>query len=377
MKNLTFKILFFFLISTSLSFAGVPANKRLFKMPTPKADVYILPQPKTLPIILKYPAQIKSFKKVKVVSRVSGLLEKKYFKEGQKVKKGDLLYKIEDKVYKAKVDEAKASVQMAEATLNNAVRNWDRVKKLYKQKAISQEKRDNTLSAYEEAIASLSLAKAKLNQAQINLSYTKVLAPITGTIGLKKVDVGDYVSSNPPTTLINITDNEKIYVYFSMPLSDYINIKNGIWEIPKNKKITINLTIEGKTLKQQGLVDFVDSNVDRKTSVVKFRALLDNQNKYLMPGSFSRVTLKGIVQKNVVMIPQKALLQNPLGTIVFVAKNAHVKVVPVIVARESGKNYILKRSALKSGDKIIVNNFFRLRPGSKVTVDKIVNKQGK
>ncbi len=377
MKNLIIKVIFFLLLFPSLSFSSTPLHKRLFKIPMPKADIYIVPKPKTLPIILKYPAQIKSFKSIRVVSRVSGILEKKYFKEGQEIKKGDFLYKIEDKVYKAKVGEAKASVQMAQAILDNTIRNWDRVKKLYRQKAISQEKRDNALSAYEEAEASLSLSKAKLKQAQINLSYTRVLAPISGTIGLKKIDVGDYVRSNPPTTLINITNNKKIYVFFSMPLRDYINIKNGLWQIQKNKKIKIFLIIDGKTIKQQGIVNFIDSNVDKKTSVVKFRAILDNNNKYLMPGSFARVVLSGIVQKNVISIPQKALLQNPLGTVVFIVKNGRVRTLPIAVTRESGENYIVKKDYLKSGTKIIVNNFFRLRPGGKVAIDKIINRQEK
>jgi len=374
MKKSIFKIIFLMLATSSLSFAAAPSHKRAFKMPTPKADVYIVQKPSTLEIILKYPAQIKSFKNTTVVSRVSGTLEKKYFTEGEEVDKGDLLYKIEDSAYKAKLDAAKASLQMSQAILNNAIRNWGRVKKLYKQKALSQEKRDDTLSAYEQAKASLSLSKAKLEQAKINLAYTKVLAPISGHTGLKKVDVGDFVSSKPPSALISITDNKKVYVNFSMPFSDYINIKNHLWQIPKNKKIKIDITIDGKILKQQGVVDFIDSNVDKKTSTVKFRAVLDNNHGYLMPGSFAKIVLRGMSQKNVIMIPQKAVLQNPLGTVVFIAKNGHVEVSPVVTGRESGRNYIVKRSSLKSGDKIIVNNFFRLRPSSKVIVDKIVNK---
>jgi len=174
------------------------------------------------------------------------------------------------------------------------------------------------------------LSKAKLEQAQINLAYTKVVSPISGTAGLKKVDVGDFVTSTPPTTLINIINNNKVYISFSMPFSDYINIKNHLWQI------------------------------------VRFRAILDNKNGYLMPGSFAKIILRGISQKNVIMIPQKAVLQNPLGTVVFIVKDGHVSVLPVVLGRESGKYYIVKRSLLK-----------RLRPGGKVIIDKIINNQEK
>jgi len=152
--------------------------------PAPKADVYVIPQPKDLSLSLSYPAQIYSSKSVNVVARVSGVLQEKFFKEGSFVKKGDILYKIEDDMYKVKVDAAKASVNMSQANFDNASRKWKRVQKLYKNKVVSQENRDNALFAYDEAIAGLSLAKANLHQANIDLDYTNVKAPISGIVGL-------------------------------------------------------------------------------------------------------------------------------------------------------------------------------------------------
>jgi membrane fusion protein (multidrug efflux system) len=107
------------------------------------------------------------------------------------------------------------------------------------------------------------------------------------------------------------------------------------------------------------------------------RALVDNSDGYLMAGSFVRVVLNDIVQKNVITIPQKAVLQNPLGTIVFVEDNGKVGVKPIIIGNETGENYVVAGGPLQSGDKVIVNNFFRLKPGTDVVVDKIINQQGK
>ncbi|RKZ80773.1 MAG: hypothetical protein DRQ35_01595 [Gammaproteobacteria bacterium] len=107
------------------------------------------------------------------------------------------------------------------------------------------------------------------------------------------------------------------------------------------------------------------------------RALIDNKDGYLMPGGFVRIILNDIIQKNIITIPQKAVLQNPLGTIVFIVDHAHVGVKPVIVGRETGDQYIVKGGPIASGDKVIINNFFRLKPGAEVDVDKIINNEEK
>jgi len=364
------------LLLPSFANANDATKAKASKMPIPKADIYIVPQATNVPVNLKYPAQIDSFQDVGVVSRVLGVLQKKHFTEGQKVKEGDLLYEIEDNIYVAKVNAAKASVQISNASLQNASRNWNRIKKLYKKKAVSAQSKDDALSSFEQATASLSLAKAQLHQAQIDLEYTKVKAPIGGTTGLKKVDIGDLVSSNPPTNLIDITQNERVYASFSMPLSDYMNIKNDIWLLPKNNKINVFLEIDNKATKIAGVIDFMDVNVNKNTATVKIRAEIQNKNGYLMPGSFVRVALQGITEKNVLTIPQKAVIQNPLGTVVMIAKDGVVGIKPVSLADESGDKFIIRNSPLKSGDKVIVNNFFRLKPGGKVAVDKIINQQG-
>lgn len=344
-------------------------------MPAPKADVYVVPKPSDIAVPLKYPAEILPYKKVQVVARVTGILEEKFYTEGEAVKQGDLLYRIEDKVYKAMVNAAKASVKLSEASLLQASKNWGRIEKLYAQKAVSDEDRDNAFSAFEQANASLAMAKAKFNQAKVDFDYTQVHAPISGITGMKKVDVGDLVTPN--TVLVDITQNDKVYINFSMPYSDYSKIKNGLWKMPTNKKLKVRLEIDGELTDFYGTVDYIDVNSDRKTSVVKIRAVVPNESGYLMPGIFIRVVLENIVQENAITIPQKALLQNPKGTIVFIESKGRVDVRPVVVGRESGKNYVVTGGMLKSGDKVIVNNFFRLKPGQPVRVDHVLNASGK
>jgi len=342
--------------------------------PLPKADIYIVPQASDLKIDLTYPAQIKSFQEVDVYARVQGVLQKKHFIEGKKISKGDLLFTIEDNIYKAKVDAAAASVQMAQATLNNTTRNWERVKKLYKSKAVSVETKDKALSEYENALASLAMSKALLKQSQIDLNYTQVRAPISGVAGVKKVDIGNLVKYDGDSPLVRITQNEKVFIDFSIPLSDYKNIQSGLWSMPENNKIGVSVTLNGKTTKETGVVDFIDAIIDQKTSTIKMRAIIDNPINTLVPGNFIRVNLDGIVQKNVITFPQKALLQNPMGTIVFVEVDGKAAVRPVKIGKESGNNYVSAGGPLKSGDRVIVNNFFKVKPGKAFTVDKVINK---
>jgi len=357
--------------ATTVFAGGPPAGAH--KMPTPKADIYIVPKPTVLPITLKYPATVKAYKKVQVVARALGILEKKDFVEGQAVNKGDLLYEIEDDIYKARVEAAKASLEMGSANLNNATRNWKRIKKLFSQKAVSSEKRDNALSSYEQSLAAVSLAKAQLKQAQIDLGYTKVKAPISGITSLKQVDVGNLVSYNPPSKLVEITQKDKVFVEFSAPMSDYKKIKNHIWSIKDSSNIKVQLEVDGKVLKKEGVVDFIDVNTNNKTAIVKMRAIFDNKDGYLMHGQFVRVVTNNIIQKNIITIPQKAVLQNPLGTIVFIEDHGHVDVRPVVLGNVSGDKFVVAGGSLRSGDRVIINNFFRLKPGGEVVVDKTIN----
>jgi membrane fusion protein (multidrug efflux system) len=375
MRKLTNRISVFvvttFVVPAFLFGAEAPAGKQ---MPAPKADIYIVPAAADLKINLKYPAQIKSFQNVEVYARAQGVLQKKLFTEGKKVNKDDSLFKIEDDIYQAKVDVAKASVEMSQATLNNASRNWERIKKLYKSKAVSLESRDTALSEYENALASLSMTKAQLKQAQINLNYTNVKAPISGIAGMKKVDIGSFVKDDGTSALVQITQNDQVFIDFSMPLSDFKNLQSGLWSLPKDKKIHVAITLNAETTKESGVVNFIDAVIDQKTSTVKMRALVDNPIHTLIPGNFIRITLNAIVQKNVITIPQKALLQNPMGTIVFVEIDGIATVKPVKIGKEAGDKYIVAGGPLKSGDRVIVNNFFKVKPGKPLTVDKIINK---
>ncbi len=357
------------LLSETAVFAGGPPQG--MKMPTPHVDVFEVQPPQKLKIDnLVYPAETKAYSYVTVVAKVNGTLEKIFFKEGDVVKKDETLFKIDDSIYKAHLDSAKANLHMAQATFYKAKKDWERTEKLYKRHSISDREKDAYFSAYKKALAGVEAAKANLELAQINYDYTDVVSPIGGITTIKKIDVGNYVTAGTP--LVDIYDIDRVYVYFSMPKSDFEKLGN-LYEI--DGKLKIDILKKGKIV-AAGVVDYQDKKIEKSTSTVRLRAVVDNAQKKILPGDFVKVRLSNVYLERALLIPQKALLQSQKGTIVFVAKNSHVGVSPIFSFSEYKDKYVVQ-GMIKPGDKVIVNNFFRIKPGAEIVVDKIVNRQGK
>ncbi|ARU48572.1 efflux RND transporter periplasmic adaptor subunit [Sulfurospirillum diekertiae] len=326
-----------------------------------------------VPVSLEYPAKVKSMQQVNIVARVSGVLEKKHFTEGSFVKAGDTLYQIDSDRYEALMQEAVADVGMKEATLKQATRDWDRTKALFEQDAVSQKERDAALSAYESAGASLKSSQAALKKATIDFNYTKVKATISGMTSLNAQDVGSYVGSSSDTmTLTTITQTDPIYVEFSLPDIELLKKRyvmgTGNWNSLAQAKLPIQLsTPDGSKYAKMGTLDFIDSYVDAETSTIKARATFANPNNILIPGLFVRVNVEGLVYKDAISIPQKALLQEAIGSFVYVVKEGKATKVPVKAGTVHNDTYIIE-SGLSAGDVVITDNLTKLRPGSAVNV---------
>jgi len=326
-----------------------------------------------VPVSLEYPAKVKSLQQVNVVARVSGILEKKLFIEGNFVKAGDMLYQIDSDRYAALMQEAQADVGVKEATLKQTTRDWNRIKVLFDQDAVSQKERDSALSAYESATASLKASEAALKKATIDFNYTKVKAPISGMTSLNAQDIGSYVGSSSDTmNLTTITQRDPVYVEFSLPDIELLKkryvLGSNNWSHLAQAKLPVQLTTsDGSTYEKSGTLDFLDSYVDEQTSTIKARATFANPNNVLIPGLFVRVSIGGLVYKDALNIPQKALLQDALGSYVYVVKDNKASKVPVTVGNSHNDAFIIE-SGLNVGDMVITNNLTKLHPGSMVTV---------
>lgn len=346
--------------------------------PIPAVDVFKVSQAQEEAITLQYPGKTISAQSVTIKARSNGILLKKFFNEGDFVKEGDALYKIEPDTYEAAVNQAKANVAAAEVQVQKTQKDWERIKALYDNGASSEQEKDGAYWAYESAKASLASAKATLQTASINLDRTTVKATISGMTGLKQVDVGALVSDGTP--LVDITQITPLHVEFSIPDIDVMkqkyNIKNGKWSKPTEGKLKASLLLNDQPYKEIGTVDFLDNTLNAKTGSLKARATFKNDNKELLPNQFVKVSLVGLTRNNVIKVPQKAVLQNPLGTVVFVVEDGKAIARPVKVGEASDNDYVIE-SGLKTGDQVILNNFFRIKNQAPVKIDKVVNEEAK
>lgn len=310
-----------------------------------------------------YPTIIKPSEEVNVIARVKGSLKQKFFKEGSYVEKGALLYLIEQDSYETNLNIAKSQHEKAKVNLKKAQKDFERGKTLLTSKSISEQSYDNLEYAYETAIVELKSSESNLKNAQIEYDYTKVHAPISGIVGMKKFDVGEFVGgSSESSNLITITNTKIVYAEFSLPKEDIATYLDQI----KKGSIGINLVSSNKVY-SNGKIDFIAPTIDQATDTILLRASFSNKNQQIIAGEFSKIEFTNINLGNVHVIPENAVLKTPKGSFVMVAVDGVAKLTPV----ELGilvKDGIVVKNGLQKGDKVIVSNIAKLRPDSKVMI---------
>lgn len=320
-------------------------------------------QAQTTALNFEYPARLKSPQSVEIYARVQGTLLSKNFKEGDFVKQGDKLFKIDPTTYQNKVNSAKAQYQTAEANLTKTTRDWKRTERLYKQGVVTVDTYDSSLYNYQAALANVANTKANLDDALVDLSYTDVVASISGRTGMRQFDVGNLVGQGNNNILTTITQLSPIYAEFSIPSTDFYYIRDL-----NNTNVSVEVvTGNGKVHEEIGKLDFIDSVLDSQTLSVKARAIVGNDKFKLLPNELVRVNLKGFEAKDSITIPQSALLQDKEGSFVYLYDNGKVKKQSVILGKTLKNAEILISSGLKSGDVIITTNLSKIRPGMDVT----------
>ena len=325
-----------------------------------------------VPVFSEYSARAKAAQQIDVHARVEGVLEKMSFSEGQPVKAGQILFKIDDRKYRAMVLKAQAQVNVAQANLNQAEREYKRVSGLLKNKAVSAQEADTALSNLELAKANLLGQKAALNEAQIDLDYTEVRAEIAGIAGIKQQDIGNLVGSSASNTLLtNLTQLDKIQILFSIPDADIIKqnalVRAGKLERMQQADWSAELIDSNNNTLAKGYIDFVDSRINPATGSVQARAVFDNENSIILPGEFVRLKITNAIRKNVFTIPQKAVLQMGPQAFVYKAVDGVANLVPVQLGSEQDGNWLVE-SGLNDGDLVIINDLIKLRPKTPVSV---------
>ena len=319
---------------------------------------------------IDYIGRLTAVDKVDIVARVPGFLEERKFKEGQYVKKGDLLFRIEQATYKAAVEQARANVAKAKATEVNAKLQFERGKELVRNQNIPQATVDQREADEQAAQASIMEAQAELDQAEINLGYTEIRSPINGCIGLAIVTEGNLVQPSSGK-LATIVSQDPIYVTFQVSQRNLLDYYRRRAEDPgKNTQVNIRIKLPNGTIyPHAGLSDFLDVQVDPTTDTVTVRATVPNPDGLLIPGGVVGVSVERGAPKSALTIPQAAVLLDQAGRYVLVVDAAKkVEQRRVTTGVEQGRNVVVS-DGLKEGELVIVEGIQKVRPGQVVTTN--------
>jgi len=341
-------------------------------MPPPEVTVAVV-QPHDLPANFEYVAQISGVREVEVRPRVSGILEKWNFTEGSKVAAGQSLFTIDAAPFRAVLARAEADLVSAQASFDQAKRNAGRLRPLYEAKAVSQKEYDDASSGEQVTAANVKAAQAAVTEARLNLSYTRVEAPISGITSRALQSEGTLVQAQQ-TLLTKISQIDPVHVIFSFTESEHLKftraMADGTLRLPKDGRFDVKLKLaDGSEFSRPGKVDFTDVRVDPNTGTIEARAVIANPQGLLRPGQFARVQLSGGVRPNAIAIPQRAVLEGP-GTKIVLTVNAQgvVEPRPVQVGDwTAGEDWVIT-GGLKAGDQVIVDGVVKARPGSPVKI---------
>ncbi len=310
--------------------------------------------------------RIVAIDKVDIVARVPGFVEERNFTEGQQVKKGDLLFRIEQDTYKAAVDQQSASLAKAKATEVNANFQLQRGQELIKNQNIPQSTVDQRAADEQTAAADVLQAQALLEQAKINLGYTEIRSPIDGRIGLANFTVGNLVSPSSGI-LATIVSQDPIYVTFPVSEADIIAYKRRVAE-SNNPRVTLHIKLPDGTIYQHpGVTNFLDVKVDPNTDTVLVRAQLPNPDGILVPGGIVSVVTDRATPEPSLTVPQAAVLLDQAGSYVLVVNDAKtVEQRRITTGVEQGRDIAVK-DGLKQGELVIVEGIQKVHPGQTVT----------
>ena len=321
-----------------------------------------------------YVGRVRAQQFVEVRARVEGFLERMAFAEGTYVKKGQVLFVIDQRQYKAKADKARAQLRKDSALVRKTKRDLDRIRPLFEQNAASRVDLDNAIAAYETAVANMGMSRADLDQAEQELSYTYVRSPISGYISERLVDLGTLVGTSGKSLLATVVKSDTVLVDFSMTALDYLkskerNVNLGHRDSSRSWQPFVTITLaDNSVYPYKGLVDFAEPQVSPKTGTFSVRAEMPNPEHVLLPGQFTKVHALLDVREKATVVPQKALIIEKGGAYVFVMRRDSTAERRFIELGPEFGNKVVVERGLAPGETIISEGYNKLTPGMKVRV---------
>ena len=326
----------------------------------------------SIPVTFEAVGQTEGSREVEVRARVGGILLRRFYTEGDFVKQGALLFKIDPAPYEAALARLKGGLEQEQAQLEKAERDEARLKPLFAEKAVSRKDYEDAVSAREAAEARVESARAAVTEAQLNLDYTNVTAPISGVTGRAEKSEGSLIAARSDL-LTRLSQVDPIYAYFSYSENDLLRIRDQVADkqlvLPPRSEFKVELRLsDGSVYPEPGRLNFNDFRVQPGTGTIQVRAVFPNPNRRLLPGQFVRVALHGATRPDAILIPQQAAMTGPKGRFVYVVNNRGQAEARPIETGEWRNDQFLVTSGLKPGDRLITSDIMKLQPGAPVTV---------
>ena len=361
------------LVATLAACGKGEAQGGMHGMP-PAQITYEVVAAREIPVEREFVGQTNGSREVEIRARVNGIVEKRLYEEGTVVRAGQSLFKLDSATYAAVAAQAEAGVATADANAKLAERDHNRLKPLVEANAISQKEWDTAASNLDVTRAQLKHAQAQLKAAQVDLGYTDIRAPISGVVGRALKVEGALANASGDSLLATLAQTDPMHVNFAIADGDRTSSQNeiaaGSLKVPKTGYVVKLKNAEGQWLKPIGKLDFSDYKADANTGAYAARAIFPNPDGALAPGQFVRVVLAGATRPDAIAVPQRAVIDGPMGKSVYlVGKDKDGKpvaesrpVVPgdwVMLQGKDSNGWIIKHG-LKAGDQVIVDGMARI-----------------
>ena len=322
-----------------------------------------------------FTGQFQAQDSVEIRARVSGYLESVNFNDGQLVEKGDLLFVIEPRPFEIALDSAKAQLAQAEAELELAKVQLERTAELRKKDFASVQSFDERAAEVKNATAARDKARADVDRAQLNLDYTRVLAPVSGRVGRHEVSIGNLVvgGTGETTLLTTIVSLDPIWLRFNVSEGDAMTYKRLIQKGEIESARTGSISVQGQLIDEtdwplKGNIDFVDNQFNRTTGTIRVRATFPNPELFISPGQFGRVRVPMSQEKPTMLVPDAAVVTDQSTKLLFtVTEDGTVVPKPVELGAVTDGGLRIVRTGITTDDDVIINGLLRARPGQKVT----------
>ena len=372
-QRFSFHHLIFIALTAVLIWPAFGCKKEQKVAPPPVAEVVVSTvTPRDVPAVYEFVAQAESSHQVEIVARVNGFLDKILYKEGDFVKEGQVLFLMDQKPFKAQVDAAKGELENRKAQLWVAKANLDRIQPLAAQDAVSKSDLDNAIGSVKSAEAVVYEAQARLDKAELDLSYTTIASPVTGISSRALLREGAYLSAiGQSAQLTYVARLDPIWINFSVSQNvmstNRQEVEKGRLVTPQNMNYQVEVELsDGSRYPYTGKLSFADPSFSQQTGTFLVRAELPNPKGILRPGMFVKVYVKGAIHPKALVVPQKAVQQTANGHVIYVVNDkGQAELRPIVVGDWIGADWIINQG-LKEGDKVIVEGFQRLAPGAPV-----------